>query len=188
MANLNHLGQQFHEMTQSEFAQQPGTWFHGAANGMIGAHGGAFHVGTFRAAHEALGARMAGKNPGNYPKAYDQAIDTARRTGQTGSKRPGAYPSDPKITPGRIVGKMSNNTFQPYRDEVANGMAGRLRHQGVYYKNIAEDSGSVSAVLPNREHFKTHEDFLVDARAAGKSIPKRALKGYKVPPGQGKLF
>jgi hypothetical protein len=38
MAASDNLGRQFHEMTQDEFSRQPGTWWHGSANGMVGAH------------------------------------------------------------------------------------------------------------------------------------------------------
>jgi hypothetical protein len=63
-------------------------------------------------------------------------------------------------------------------------MENRLKKQGVYYKNQGEDEGSISAILPNRSHFMTHEDYLVKARAEGKTIPPRALQGYKEIPGQ----
>jgi hypothetical protein len=36
MADLSHLGSQFHEMTRDEFESQPGTWFHGTPTGVIG--------------------------------------------------------------------------------------------------------------------------------------------------------
>jgi hypothetical protein len=65
---------------------------------------------------------------------------------------------------------------------------GQTMRQGIYYKNASEDAGSVSAVLPSRESFKTHEDFLVEARAQGRKIPTRALKGYTEIPGQQRLF
>lgn len=75
--------------------------------------------------------------------------------------------------------------------------SGRLLRRGMYYVNAAEGGGRpestpeheyISAVLPNRQHFKTHEDYLVDAREAGKKIPARAMKGYKEIPGQGRLW
>lgn len=102
------------------------------------------------------------------------------------------YMSDPKVQGGRIVGPMGDETLS---DEEANEEAifsppeGDLRHgRGIYYENSEEDPGSISAVLPSRSHFKTHEDYLVEARARGDKIPKRALRGYKEIPGQGRLF
>jgi hypothetical protein len=71
-------------------------------------------------------------------------------------------------------------------------MAGQIKRgrarRGYFYENVSEDAGSVSAVLPNRKSFKTHEDYLVEARAKNKSVPARALKGYNQVPGQEKLL
>jgi hypothetical protein len=36
------------------------------------------------------------------------------------------------------------------RDTRANAMAKRLKNQGTYYKNISEDEGAVSAVVPSK--------------------------------------
>lgn len=56
----------------------------------------------------------------------------------------------PSINAYEIHGNMSNSEYRPTTDARANGMSGRLKNQGTYYKNIGEDSGSVSAVVPSK--------------------------------------
>jgi hypothetical protein len=69
---------------------------------------------------------------------------------------------------------------------------GQKMRRGIFYVNAAEGTHvhdePISAIVPNRAGFKTHEDYLVQARSQGKKIPKRAMKGYTQIPGQGKLF
>lgn len=60
----------------------------------------------------------------------------------------------PAVRAYEIAGNMSNNTFYPTTDSRANGMSGRLKNQGTYYKNIGEDSGSISAVVPSKEFLR----------------------------------
>lgn len=65
----------------------------------------------------------------------------------------------PNILQLDIVGKMTNTPYNPHNDYRANGMmAGQLKRgtakRGYYYTNVAEDEGSVSAVLPGPEHVK----------------------------------
>lgn len=212
MADASHLGTQFHQMTREEFEQQPGVWFHGTATGMIGSKPDhpQFHVGTQRAALQALGARLHGGNPGGTVKnengrwyqpdePYHRVIAHARQTNSPnadviGGHITGPMANVPKEDPreerfGRSgFGDYQGRAPYAYGDWVANGMEKRLKHQGVFYKNVGEDTGSISAILPKRSHFTTHEDYLVEARAQGKKIPKRAMRGYKEIPGQGKLF
>ena len=208
-------GTQFHEMTQEEFAQQPGTWHHSSPSGEPGSAGGSFHVGTYAAA----------------AAVHDPRVDTYR-TNTFGQKY---FAGNPGIVSGRIVKPMTNTPYlhpsrnlttdgkwgwsaegvskgamedwprrssdEPMSDVRANAVergirnSGRKMRKGIYYINAVEGdyhaphySAAVSAVLPNRSHFKTHEDYLVEAREAGKTIPKRALNGYTEIPGQGKLF
>ncbi len=54
---------------------------------------------------------------------------------------------------------MTNTFFTPHKDAQANSlMAGQLKRgrakSGYYYTNIEEDEGSVSAVVPSKEHIK----------------------------------
>ena len=60
----------------------------------------------------------------------------------------------PSILPYRIVGKMTNRPHSPHDDFKANGYMRAAQTKGVaksgyYYQNKAEDSGSISAVVPN---------------------------------------
>jgi len=65
----------------------------------------------------------------------------------------------PEIAAYKIVGHMTN-TPQTYHDDwKANGyMSAQLKKgnakSGYYYKNISEDSGSISVVVPNGSHLK----------------------------------
>ncbi len=67
--------------------------------------------------------------------------------------------SKPTIIPVKIKGEMSNTKFTPHRDEIANGLMMRHKNlgnakRGYYYKNIAEDEGSISATVPSEEHLE----------------------------------
>lgn len=194
--------QQFHEMSRSDFESLPGTMFHGTPSGVVGSGNAPIHVGTQRAALEALGSRMAMGNPsgnvsgGAAEERYNNAIKESRRPERSGKSNysngsPIVAP-DPQIVGGRITGRMVNTPLSPYEDDQANSIASRYQsknnmRQGLYYSNEAEDEGSVSAVLP-RSSFKTHEDYLVEARSRGERIPPNALKGYSQIPGQQRLF
>jgi hypothetical protein len=63
----------------------------------------------------------------------------------------------PGIRAYRIVGPMSNSVYSPHDDFKANGyMQAQLKRgtakRGYFYSNVGEDSGSVSAVVPNGSH------------------------------------
>jgi len=63
----------------------------------------------------------------------------------------------PSIKPFRIKGPMTNSVYRPHGDWKANGyMQAALKRgnakSGYFYKNEAEDSGSISAVVPNGDH------------------------------------
>ena len=63
----------------------------------------------------------------------------------------------PSILPYRITGEMVNQPYSPYEDFAANArMAGLLTRgnarRGIYYENIGEDPGSISAVVPGGSH------------------------------------
>lgn len=63
--------------------------------------------------------------------------------------------SKPVMLHVKITGKMSNAPSNPHEDFRANGMmmralkAGNAR-SGFYYKNVGEDEGSISAVVPDK--------------------------------------
>jgi hypothetical protein len=65
---------------------------------------------------------------------------------------------------------MTNEPRSAHEDWHANGyMRGQLAQgrarNGYYYHNIAEDAGSISAVVPSSDHLATHEDFVRHAHA-----------------------
>ena len=220
MADASHLGKQFHEMTQEEFAQQPGTWFHGTVNGMIDPGGTGFHVGTKYSAKIAMGVHLSrrvddmNQHVDRQQEWREPHLLTTQRYVKEAKKTPGfiapmghidpendepynnngasVYTSDPKVIPGRIVRPMANNPKTAKTDSNVNARAAEGEQQetgeGEFYRNMAEDRGSISAMLPGRSHFRTHEDYLVEARSKGKKIPKRAMQGYTESPGQGRLF
>lgn len=65
----------------------------------------------------------------------------------------------PVIFPVRIKGDMTNHRASPISDTRANGgMSAQIKkgqaRRGYYYENIGEDSGSISAVVPSKEHLE----------------------------------
>jgi hypothetical protein len=65
----------------------------------------------------------------------------------------------PDIVPYTITGEMTNTPSTPHEDFQANAlMSGQKKkgtaRRGYYYENISEDSGSISAVVPNSYHLK----------------------------------
>jgi len=200
-------GHQFHEMTRAEFEEQPGTYFHGHPTGNFNweqppGHSG-FHVGSKQAATDAVVARAGfsgrsttysnGMETGpTYPGRWEPVNDPDRPYVKS---RKIAHPEH--LRGGRIVSPMVNSpsTLGSYGkgtpgdmshsgDVMANARAtairtrGQTMRQGIYYMNVSEDAGSVSAVLPSRQSFKTHEDILIEARARGVRVPERVLKDY----------
>lgn len=66
---------------------------------------------------------------------------------------PMARDSIPEIIPLKITGPMTNTPHTPHEDFKANGyMAGQVKRgrakSGYYYRNVSEDEGSISAVVP----------------------------------------
>jgi hypothetical protein len=213
MAAGEHLGSQFHEMTREQFEAQPGTWFHGTPTGIIG-HAGSFHVGTKQAATEALrgevgkprwftnreGKASYGSNPSVIggrivgPMANTPRVDPSRGPGDRWNYREG-------IPWGHMTEWSRRSPHEVMSDVRANAIEsaiktrGQTMRQGIYYVNAAEGANDpekdptlpVSAVLPNRQHFKTHEDYIIGARAQGKQVPGHVLQQYPHL-GQGRLF
>lgn len=218
MAASDHVqSAQFHEMTRDEFESLPGTFFHGHPTGNFNwdttGRPQGFHVGTKQAATEAVVARVGTRGA---PTTYSGGERSGPTF--PGTVRPVDDPNRPytrseyvahpeHLRGGRIdapmvnhpaylgsYGKGDDGDMNGSGDVLANGKVaeinskGRTMRQGIYYKNVAEDTGSVSAVLPSRQSFKTHEDYIVEARSRGLSIPRRALSGYRHVPGQQRLF
>jgi hypothetical protein len=68
----------------------------------------------------------------------------------------------PNIKGYNLIGPMSNNPHTPHEDFKANGyMQASLKKgnakRGYFYKNVGEDEGSISAVVPNGSHVKPNE-------------------------------
>lgn len=66
-----------------------------------------------------------------------------------------SFDCKPIIFPVKIIGNMTNTPYNPHSDEKANSLM--LRNlkmgnakSGYYYINIAEDDGSISAVVPDK--------------------------------------
>lgn len=78
----------------------------------------------------------------------------------------------PFLRPFKIVGPMTNSPYRPHSDSRANAMMqasltkGNAK-SGYYYTNEGEDSGSISAVVPNGSHVAPVEDPAVVTRATG---------------------
>jgi hypothetical protein len=73
-----------------------------------------------------------------------------------------------------VVGPMTNSRHGTnLRDDYwANGMMSSLlkrgqARRGMYYQNVAEDAGSASAVVPNRDFLATYDDFQRYAKTYG---------------------
>lgn len=153
-------------------------WWHGSPNGKPKDTGYGIHLGTFKAAEQALNARIGVPVEGYW--------DGTRKYGETllaGKNKLGKYqctgyncdaPEDdyypdgsaaysdgtkisldsyPAILPYKLIGKMSNNRLSAYDDFKANGYIKAAFKRGIpktgfYYKNVAEDAGSISIVVP----------------------------------------
>jgi len=156
-------------------------WWHGSPSGeLVGGKVG-LHIGTRKAAEQALHARIGVPAEGSWDgtREYGKTLLAGHKTLQArGVQRTGynsgpmaedhyatAMPTfgdgtsispnhKPDIFPVRIVGPMSNTPMSAHDDFRANGyMAGAIKRgaakRGYYYRNVAEDEGSVSAVVPN---------------------------------------
>lgn len=161
--------------------------WHGSPSGKLS---DTVHVGTRKAAEEALTARigypadgewdgsrkynetkLAGKHtmiarglsvcghnchapdhdyyPHEHPEGMPTYSDSSKLTGDE-------YPTIKKYT---LQGKMTNSLTNPRSDRIANSIAKRGgMKRGVFYKNDAEDAGSISAVVP-KGHLKESEDY-----------------------------
>jgi hypothetical protein len=208
---------QFHEMTRGEFESQPNLWWHGTSTGIIGHQGESFHVGSRHAAVDALSARVAGHGGLGSQAEREERIKQAPGAELYGGHITAPMMNTPRIHPSRGPGsdwhiregiprgEMADwprrSSTEPMSDARANAVQSGLKtkgqkmRRGIFYVNAAEgahrpkdEREHISAIIPNRAGFKTHEDYLVQARAQGKKIPKRAMKGYTQIPGQGKLF
>lgn len=156
-------------------------FYHGTTNkSMIGTNG--IHLGSYKASKEALEARIGTPANGEWDgtKKYGETLlkgnNNLGKYGKTGyncgddipdenylptDRKIKAKYSDGKLIPidsypiifkVKIIGDMEEEIIS---DEKANHL-GNNSHSpiGYYYKNISEDEGSVSAVVPNNTWLK----------------------------------
>jgi hypothetical protein len=91
-----------------------------------------------------------------------------------------SVPVDPQwkpfLRPFKITGGMSNSRYSPHGDTKANSMMkasltkGNAKN-GYYYTNDAEDSGSISAVVPNGSHITPVDQALQKASGGAANAP-----------------
>lgn len=167
------------------------TFWHGSTDKKMAGKNG-IHIGTYKAAKQALEARIGVPAQGEwdgtreYGKTLLAGKDTMDRiekeekryvcTGYNcGSDVPKEdyYPGDrtykakysdstivplnckPIIFEVKIIGRMTNTVRSPHDDFRANGLMTRALKQGnaksgFYYRNVGEDPGSISAVVPDK--------------------------------------
>jgi 8-oxo-dGTP pyrophosphatase MutT (NUDIX family) len=160
-------------------------WWHGTATGDLRGGSYGLHVGTHKAATEAVTARIGHPVEGEWDgtREYGRTLLAGKNTLQQRGIYPtghnmgvpdhdhypdpkGHFPHDshvspeskPNVFPLIIHGEMANTPHEPESDHVANTMMARQRGRengrGVYYRNVGEDAGSVSAALPHHTHIQ----------------------------------
>lgn len=150
-------------------------WWHGSPSGELHGSDSGIHIGTREAARQALHARIGrpaqgewdgtreyGKTvlaPYGYGSTRDSDFHMASGNATYSDRTPVPLDARPNLFPVDLVGRMTNTRSSPHPDWHANGyMRSQLKQgrakSGYYYTNIAEDSGSVSAVVPNAEHLR----------------------------------
>lgn len=97
---------------------------------------------------------------GNIPEEnYYPTQRTERAKYSDGTEIP--FDAKPKIFKVDIIGPMTNWAGKPHADNVANGLIKRQLNKGIaksgyYYINDGEDSGSISAVVPDKSFLKIY--------------------------------
>lgn len=87
-----------------------------------------------------------------YPAQRDEKAEYSDKT-------PIPLDSKPIVFKVEITGRMSNNVYHPHNDTTANSLMSRSLKRGnaksgFYYVNDGEDSGSISAVVPNKSFLR----------------------------------
>jgi hypothetical protein len=115
-----------------------------------------------------------------YPKDYLKTNPKEWPKYSNGEKVP--LTATPSVRPFHIVGHINNTVTTPYDDFKANGyMAGALKRgkakSGYYYRNVGEDAGSISVVVPSAAHvvpdlakFNTYHDPKTGEFASGGEV------------------
>lgn len=171
-----------------DYDAHPASMWHGSPSGDLRGGSTGLHLGTKKAATEALTARIGHPSEGEWDGAREYG--KTKLAGKKTLEKRGIYPTGhnvdapdddyyphehpkgfpkmgkdssvlsshkPEIAEYKITGRMSNTIHNPHEDFKANGyMAANLKKgnakRGFYYRNVGEDAGSTSAVVPNGNH------------------------------------
>jgi hypothetical protein len=183
----------------------PQQLYHGTPSGDLRGGEQGLHVGTQRAATQALEARIgirADGQPWDGTQEYGKTLLAGKKTlaklDPTGNnvtgynvdvpeedhyptigkavysdKTPVATDAKPNVMPVKITGPMRNTPARPLTDVGANRIGAKIKGQseaaGAYYKNIGEDEGSISAVLPGPGHVDPEAFASVGGKFVGKT-------------------
>mgnify|MGYP003423105453 FL=1 len=175
---------------QESICESSGIWYHGSASGDLRGGVNGLHLGTKKAATQALNATIGIPVEGEWDGTREYGKTLLKGKNKLGTYEVTGYNCDapeedyyangkakysnrepipltvkPEIRAYRIIGKMTNTVNNPYKDFRANGMMkGQLKkgnaRSGYFYKNDGEDVGSISAVLPNGSHVQVVEESL----------------------------
>lgn len=189
--------------------------WHGTPSGRIGGGKKGIHIGTWKAAKEALEARIGIPANGEWDgtRKYGETLLAGKKTllkldpdgyNQTGynavAPNKDYYPrgdakysdgtivpldSKPNILNVKISGRMTNTLQSPHSDIKANAtMAAQIKRNraksGYYYINEGEDSGSISAVVPNEKHLEIIKDLLKNEIGSNELINDIAYKAVDI--------
>ena len=159
-------------------------WWHGTPSGVFPLNN--IHVGSKKAAHEALTAKIGHPVEGEWDgtREYGKTLLAGKKTLEargipiTGysvnAPLEDHYPTGkatysdgtqvsssqkPNMLRFKIKGKMTSHPHTPRTDMAANAIMKRKGiKQGIYYVNEGEDPGSISAVVPSVEHLEQFID------------------------------
>ena len=160
------------------------SFWHGTSGSIIGTNGihvGTYEAAT-QALEASIGTPLTGtwdgtreygktmlagqktlKERGHWPTGYScravQEDHLPDGTAKYRDRTPIPMDSFPIIIPVCIVGPMTNTPSQPHDDFKANGyMSAALKRghakRGYYYRNVGENCGSISAVVPTFAHLQ----------------------------------
>lgn len=154
-------------------------WYHGSPSGDLRGGISGLHLGTFKAAKEALESRIGIPVEGEWDgkREYGKTMLCGKITLKEKHIFPTGFNVDvpdndfipdkppkhaqyllltmkPAIKKYKILCPMVNYINSPYTDSAANArMKGLIKRgqgkRGIYYRNEGEDSGSISVVVPN---------------------------------------
>ena len=112
-------------------------------------------TGYSQAPYNQTGYNAGGSAEEGIPKRdyYPTERPTERPT-MGSANIPVPFDAKPSVAQYNIVGRMNNTATRPATDDGANRQTHRKMTGGLYYKNTAEDSGSISAMVPDRTYLR----------------------------------